>query len=361
MKVAIIGGGACGLVVANVLQKNNISYTIYEKNKVGKKILASGNGKANIYNTNLFKTAYNNRFAYDLVKEKYLKMVDFFTEIGLYTKTDLEGRTYPYSESSQTVLNCLIKDLKNLKEEYNIETIVKKNNKYYLNSEDDGFDYLVLATGSMAGMIKSKQTNYNAYLDSLNIKTTKLYPSLVGFKLADYPKSLSGVRVKVKASLYQKTKLIHEELGEVIFKDDGISGICILNLSFYYNQLNDKKNCQIVLDLIPTLDIKDIDINNLDGLLNVKLAKYLSNIKDPKNALKNLSFDILAPYDFEFCQVISGGISLKDINYNLSLKTDENIFIGGELLDVDGVCGGYNLMFAFCSGLLIGEELCNIK
>ncbi len=361
MKVGIIGGGACGLVVARILQENNISYTLFEKNKIGKKILASGNGKANIYNTNITSEFYNNQFASDLVGAMYAKLLVFFQRIGLYTKTDSEGRSYPYSESSLTVLNCLIENKTNLIENFEVKKIEKKNKQFFINDLDEGFDYLVLASGSMAGMIKSKQVGYNNYLNSLNLKMTPLRPSLVGFKLANYPKNLSGVRAKALVSLYQGTKLIHQEQGEVIFKNDGISGICVLNLSYYYNQLKAKNNCHLSLNFVPDYDVNINTKKELLGLLNNKLASYIGEFQDLNHYLRNLTFDILDTYDFEFCQVVSGGLNLDQINKDLTLKTEPHIFVGGELLDVDGACGGYNLMFAFSCGLLIGEMLCNIK
>lgn len=361
MKVGIIGGGACGLVVARILQENNIPYILFEKNKIGKKILASGNGKANIYNTNVSSEFYNDNFAYDLVSKMYAKLLIFLQRIGLYTKTDSEGRTYPYSESSLTVLNCLVDNYKHILEDFEVKKIVKKDNQFFINDLDEGFDYLVLASGSMAGMIKAKQNGYNSYLESLNLKTAPLKPSLVGFKLANYPNSLSGIRAKALVSLYQDTKLIHQEQGEVIFKDDGISGICILNLSYYYNQLKDKNNCQISLNFIPNYEVNISSKKELLGLLNMKLANYICEFQDLNHHIRNLTFDIIGTYDFEFCQVVSGGIVLDQINEDLSLKQESQIFVGGEVLDVDGACGGYNLMFAFSCGLLIGEMLCNIK
>ena len=363
MKIGIIGGGALGLTLAKILDKNNIEYELFERSLVGRKILASGNGKANIGNINLDADCYNHSFGYTLVKEYHSKIMDLFKEIGLIIKTDNEGRIYPYSESSLSVLNCLMPNTKNIVDNFPINSITQINGKYYLNDVRGPFDYLVLCTGSKASFIKKKQDGFNNYLSSLNLKTKEEHPSLVGFKLDGNFHKLNGVRIKCNASLIQDDKVLYSESGEAIIKSDGISGICIMNLSSRYARLNDKSNCYISLDLIPDLNIIIIDKKQLVGLLNPKLVEYFNNynIDEINTLLKNFKFKINDVYDFEFAQVVSGGIIIDNINDDLSLKEYTNIFVGGEVLDIDGVCGGYNMMFAFACALKIGDVLCNIK
>ena len=139
--------------------------------------------------------------------------------------------------------------------------------------------------------------------------------------------------------------------------------ICIMNLSSRYARLNDKSNCYISLDLISNLDLVINDKKDLIGLLNPKLVEYFNqfDIDEINNRLRDFRFKIIGVYDYEFAQVVSGGISLSNIDNDLRLIKDNHIFIGGEMLDIDGICGGYNLMFAFICGLVIGEKLCNIK
>lgn len=363
MKIGIIGGGACGLVLANILEENNIKYELFERNLVGRKILASGNGKANIANRNIKKDSYNNDLGY-LVSSKYQeKLFAFFDKLNLFIKSDSEGRIYPYSESSSTVLNCLLKRKLNIVENVPIHKIDKISGKYYLNDVRGPFDYLVLATGSFASFIKKKQEGFFNFLNNLDINLTKIYPSLVGFKVKEDIKRLNGVRLKAKVSLFQGTKLVYEEKGELIFKVDGISGICVMNLSSYYARLNDKSNCSINIDLASDINNKINSIDELEGLLNPKLADYIkmSRISDIDYFIHNFNLSIIGVYDYEFAQVLSGGIDISCVDKDLRLVKEPNIFVGGELLDVDGICGGYNLMFAFCSGLLIGEKICNIK
>ncbi|MDE6047349.1 MAG: NAD(P)/FAD-dependent oxidoreductase, partial [Anaeroplasmataceae bacterium] len=130
-----------------------------------------------------------------------------------------------------------------------------------------------------------------------------------------------------------------------------------------YARLKDKTGCSICLDVLPDIDVKIKNYDDLTSLVHPKLVEYFKSysIEEVNVLLHQLCFPIVGVYDFEFAQVVSGGISLDEITEHMNLKKDRNIYIGGELLDIDGMCGGYNLMFAFCSALKIGEELCNIK
>ncbi|MDE6408324.1 MAG: NAD(P)/FAD-dependent oxidoreductase [Anaeroplasmataceae bacterium] len=363
MKVAIIGGGACGLMLANILENHHISYELFEKSLVGRKILASGNGKANIGNILVKEEFYNHSFGYTLVKEYQSKLFSFWNDIGLHTKTDEEGRIYPYSESSLSVLECLMKRPLHIVENFPITSIHKLNNKYYLNEVRGPFDYIVIASGSIASFIPKKQQGFYDFLSSLEVKIKPTTPSLVGFKLDCNFKKLNGVRVKCKASLVKDHKVLYSEVGEAILKLDGISGICIMNLSSMYARLKDKSGCYISLDLLPDKEIKITSYEDLISLIPPKLVEDFKShsLEEVNELLHRFSFPILGVYDYEFAQVVSGGISLEEITEQMHLKKDSHIYVGGELLDIDGICGGYNLMFAFCSALKIGEELCNIK
>ncbi|MDE7263970.1 MAG: NAD(P)/FAD-dependent oxidoreductase [Anaeroplasmataceae bacterium] len=363
MKVAIIGGGACGLMLANILERQGISYELFEKSLVGRKILASGNGKANIGNINLTEEKYNHPFAYHLVKKYQNQLFQFWKDIGLYTKIDEEGRIYPISESSLSVLECLLKRPLHIVENFPVTSIHKLNQAYYLNEVRGPFDYVVLATGSIASFIPKKQAGFYSFLDSFGLNQSKIRPSLVGFKLSCDFKRLNGVRVKCVASLYQRKKLLYQETGEAILKVDGISGICIMNLSSIYARLKDKTDCELSLDLIPNISPVLVTHKDLIGLLHPKLVDYMNpySIQQVEELLHHFSFPIEGVYDFEFAQVVSGGIALEEITEQMNLSKAPNVYVGGELLDIDGMCGGYNLMFAFCSALKIGEELCNIK
>ncbi len=349
MNIAIIGGGACGLLLASLLEKLNISYTIFNKGKIGRKILASGNGKCNIANRVFEKEKYhNNPLAIEIISKQQIPFFDYLKELKIYTKEDDEGRMYPMSESSLSVFQAIMKKVHGPIIDCEIKTIHKKNGFYILNGEYGGFDKVVIATGSIANFKKPYPLQPNIIQD--NIKFHEFKPSLVGFTTNPNFKEISGVRHKCRVGLYQNKKCIHSEHGEVIFKDRGISGICIMNLSSYYNHLKEDKNCEVVLDL------SDQEYDDYTTILPPKLLNYVKTNNIP---IHSFSIPISGVYDFENAQVCSGGIAIDEIQNNLKLKKDNNIFTGGEVIDVDGVCGGYNLMFAFCCAMTIYEELKN--
>lgn len=356
MNIAIIGCGAGALLLSYKLNNKNI--TIFErKQKIGSKLLASGNGKCNLLNINARSNDYNNIEFISKLINTYTpsKVLDEFHKLGLLTKIDNEGRVYPNSMSSQTVLNLLLDNINaNIITNYLVKSITKINNKYKINDYPTLFDYVILDTGSNASLKKEFQSEPYDYLKSLNIGTTKLSPSLVGFKTLKNIKELSGLRVKTNVKLYVDNKLIHSELGEVIFKDNGISGIVIMNMSSYYNDTS-KSNAFIVLDLLYPYNIEDII--NIKGAIHPLLYNYYFKYNLKLNDLKEFIIPINSVYDIEFAQVISGGVPINLINDNLSLKSDNKIFLMGEMLDIDGVCGGYNLLFTFMCALKLYDEL----
>lgn len=356
MKLAIIGAGAGALYLASKLK--NFDITIFERSKkIGSKLLASGNGKCNLLNINARGCDYNKSSfvskLLDLYSPKFI--LNEFNKLGLLTKIDDEGRVYPNCESSLAVVNLLLDNIHaNIVLEYPVNTISKINNKYKINDYEELFDYVVLATGSCASLKKEYQMIPYNYLSSLNIKLTPLSSSLVGFKVYNDIKKLSGLRVKTNVKLYVDNELIHEERGEVIFKNDGISGIVIMNMSSYYNDTN-KKNAYIVLDLLyPYLEK---DIVNIKGAIHPLLYSYYISRKLTKNDLSNFKLDILDTYEKENAQVISGGVDILLINDDLSLKSDNKVYLMGEMLDIDGICGGYNLLFAFLCAQKIYDNL----
>lgn len=362
----IIGAGASGLLCGHELAKSDMNVIILEQsNKSGRKILASGNGRCNLSNTNLDMYFYNTN---DLRIERIINNFEaksYFNQIGVLTR-QIGTLLYPRSNQSLTVKNALMKNFDRvaLVEDCRALKIIKGDKGYLVKSSRGEYecDNIVIATGSPASLL-SGENSYDLVKD-LDLKVTKLYPSLVQVKTEPvYPK-LKGVRVKCRASLYIEDKLIESQSGEVLFSEQGLSGICIMQLSRLLPKENEK--AEISLDLLEEyseseavyfLDerLKLFGNYYLEGIFNDKLAKVLINV----NNLKDMRFKVLETYDHSKAQVMRGGVSLEEVNENLECLKYPGIYIAGEVLDVDGDCGGYNLHFAFASGYHIAKIILN--
>ncbi len=365
VNIAIVGAGASGLfLVKNLSSCKQFNIVVFEKNnKVGTKIKASGGGKANIFNTNLYPTAYNNPiFVQNLLQQVSVETIkQSFEQMGLRLAVDNENRVYPATFSSQSVVDVLLSQLPNhvkIITNYEVKQITKNGKTFQINDYNLNFDCLVLASGSPAGMNPTKRTDYNAYLNNLHFKQQPIAPSLVGFKLQAFPKIISGCRVKTNLSLYQNNNLIFKEFGEVTFKDDGVSGIVVLNASAWYNRLKNKDNCFLSFDFVcdDNYDLQKHWQQHHDfcGILSPKLNQLYQ--QKPFN-IRCLQFKILDVYDWEFAQVSSGGIILDTIDEHFQAKKIPNMYIIGEMLNIDAVCGGYNLFFAFASAYITAQHI----
>lgn len=366
--IAVIGAGASGLFLTKLLSEStNANIFVFEKtSKPGYKIKASGGGKANILNTQISGECYNNQafIANLLSRVNYETIYKKFEQMGLKMTVDEENRVYPSTFFSQTVLDVLLYQLSEKVHfiyDYEVQHIHREKQQYQINDYPTRFDKVVIASGSPAGMIGKNRKNFNLYLNDLNIIKEDFLASLVGFKIKNYPAQLSGCRCKAVCSLYQGKTLIHQEKGEVTFKDDGISGIVILNLSAYYNRLKDKNHCSIHLNLMyddPSYDVAKHwqRFHSFCGLIHPKLNKlYEQKAFD----LRHFALEISEPYELEFAQVCHGGIVLDEVNEDFELKKHPNIFAIGEALNIDGICGGYNLFFAWASAWVVAQKMRN--
>ena len=381
-KIAIIGGGSSGLFLANLLSKEVADVYILEKNnKLGKKILASGNGKCNFSNVYDLKNKYNNILANKII-EKYsvAETLENFKNNGLIYKNDELGRCYPVSECASSVLDCLKKSLQHshILLETEVKNIVKKNNRYYVEYKTGGefFDYVVCCSGSMASNLGSSKA-YD-YLRQLNVEISDLKASLTPVIVSEDLSLLKGVRVKCNVKLLDKQGCVcYYENGEILFKEDALSGIAVFNASSIINRKNSKY--KIVLDLSCGMSEDELrfyirnnskDVSNMfKGFLNDKLAEYILKRIPVNNELTEesinkiikeiyyLSFNVKGLYPLKEAQVCSGGIKLSQINENLELNKYPNVYVAGELLDIDGISGGYNLQFAWSSAGVIANDI----
>lgn len=387
----IIGAGASGLLSAIVAADNGNKVLIIEKNdNPGKKLLATGNGKCNFTNTHWTSDSFrgDSEFAYDVYKEfDYKKTIEYFEKIGIQC-LDKNGYCYPYSRQAKAVCDCLLHKLYKLGVKIvtgtNVVGISKKQEIFQVvtTSNDMGEEFysnnVLIATGGKS--YKSLGSDGSGYKLAKNFghHITGLYPALVKLYVTENIKMLEGVRVlaDVKLSISGKE---YRSFGEIIFGKDSISGIPVFEISRYAAiALAEKKEVVISIDLVTDKDVNELEhiidirkenISNktyrlLIGLVNEKIATYLSNNKENEdtkvlaNNLKGLRFSVSKPGEFDIAQVTAGGVDTKEISREtMESKLVKGIYFAGEIVNVDGNCGGYNLQWAWSSGYVVGNSI----
>lgn len=386
MKVAIIGAGPAGLAAARTSSKMHEVVVFDGNSDAGKKLLLTGSGRCNIGNTNNDLSKYhssNNELIKKIINDKNLDKVNkFFKEIGLVLKNK-NGYLYPYSEKSSSVLSCLKNSL-HVDFRFNtyIENIKRKDNKFIINGEV--FDKVIITTGGLS-YPKTGSTGKGLHLaEKFGLKVTNLNPSLMALETnTGLEKEWSGTRIEVNVSSYIDNSKIKEEHGELQLTSFGLSGICIFNLSRDIRlALNEEKSCEVKINFCPWTDDlskymeenENKSLTNIcDGFLDYKLTnlilKYLK-IRDKKwcelkideknkfiDTLTNFKVSIGDTKGYLDAQVTSGGVSLEEINLEtMESKLVKNLYFAGEVLDLDGDCGGYNLTISFITGLVAGDN-----
>ena len=391
-KIAIIGAGASGLFCSIILAQKGYCVTLLEKNtKAGRKILASGNGKCNITNTNLslnnFNTSSNNILIKDIIEQmNFKKLKEIFSNMGLMMVNGDGTKMYPMSMQASSVSEILYDTaLHNgvrfiFNEE--IQNIHYKNEEYILNNKYIS-KYLILANGSNAMLKLGSSDSGYKFAKQFNHKIINLLPSLVQLKSKDKSiYNLSGVKVNAAVTLVINKKNIKTVIADVLFTKYGLSGNSILELSRKTAiALSKNNNVVIHIDLMPEYSnkklfellqnrkqiLKNKESNFLlKSIINDKLINFVfknSNIKsksiekltkqDISNiiyCLKNVNVNVYDTNGFENAEVISGGVDLNDINTKtMESKKQKNLYFCGEILDVDGDCGGYNFHWAWSS------------
>lgn len=404
-KVVIIGGGASGLISSIFAKNKDNEVIILERNSVcGKKILATGNGRCNYWNEDQNLRHYNSTSKNLLEKiitlDNQKQIMTLFNRIGIVPKIK-NGYYYPTSNQAISIRNALVTEATKLGVKIYQDALVDKvthsNNKYIVefNNKKIIADSLIIATGSKASP-KTGSTGIGYTLaKSLGHTIIEPLPALVQLVgQGKYFTSWDGIRSDVNVSLYAANKFIKEETGEIQLTSYGVSGICIFNLSrFASAYLKENKKVEVVINFLPWLKEDAITYFDkrtslmpsrtifelLEGLLNNKLLntflsilkidesrKWTNMSKQEKinliNVLTNFHLPIIDTKSFDNAQVCSGGVDLSEINPNtMESLINKNLYIVGELLDVDGDCGGYNLSFAWISGMLAGKSIGVIK
>ena len=397
--IVIIGGGAAGLTAAIFAAKKGHKVTIIERNNTcGKKILITGNGKCNFWNEDQNLTHYhssNKEYIKNIInKETNEEILSFFKKIGIVPKIK-NGYYYPYSEQSSSIKNALLTEIKNLNIEiiYNITvTEITKKDNFIINPNKENIKTkkLIIATGSNACPKTGSNGIGYTIAQKLGHQIIKPYPGLVQLKgFEPYFKKWAGVRTDAIVTLYEDGKKIKEESGQLQLTDYGLSGICIFNLSSYIARNLENHKEEISINFTPWLKenqktwlknqnklVPDRTLEELlEGFLNYKLIPIILkeaglNQNQTLDKLKDFELDkliqkltdfkvkITGTNTFNEAQICTGGIPLTEINSKTmeSLKV-KNLYFTGEILDVNGDCGGYNLSFAWTTGMLAGKNI----
>ncbi len=400
MKYVVIGAGASGLVSAINLRRKNNEVILLEKNdKCGKKILTTGNGRCNYYNSDQDLKHYhstNNSLISEIINDKTNNMVlDFFDSIGIIPRIK-DGYYYPYSNTAISIQNTLVEEAKKIGVKIitncYVKDIEKKEDFFNIITNEDYIkcDKVVVSVGSSASL--REEVNMYKILEKLGHTVIKQYPALTRLNLdVKYLKEWSGIRNNASVKILVNDKLIREEYGEVLYTNNGLSGICIMQLSNIAAQELDKNNkvevvinnlydfCKTRNDFIEFMDERNSKLQNrniselLDTIINYKLVNILIreariNINAKWNSLSDRDKNVLASYFVDFrlniistddiskAQTVSGGVSLLEINpSNMESKLVNGLYLTGEVIDLFGDCGGYNLTISWTTGLLVGE------
>lgn len=396
--IVIIGGGVSGIVSAIKSFNGRNRITILERNdKCLKKLLLTGNGRCNYFNDDTSISNYHS-MREDLLdkvinSDNMSRILDFYNELGIIPKIK-NGYYYPFSNQASTVRDALLFEVMKLgvsiKYNYLVEKIECSNNKFIIN-DSIVCDKVIIATGSCSYPKTGSDGMGYDFLRKFGHNIIKPLPALVqlnsDFK---YCRELSGIRSDVMLSLYEDDEFISSSVGEVQLTDYGISGICTFNLSHFVTRgLDVGKKEVIKVNFLPfikdnymewfnTYSNKHNDKNIymlLCNILNYKLVKVILKVCSIDNEiyyneldynsrsllidnLTNFKFNIVSTKDFNFSQVCNGGVSLDEVNLSTfeSLIVD-GLYITGEVLDINGNCGGYNLICAVISGILVGDDL----
>src|SRR5574344_768208 len=400
MRVIIIGGGAAGLIAGIESARNKASVIILERNNsCGKKLLLTGNGKCNYLNEDLDNKHFysQNRDVLEqiLTAKNKDEVINFWHDLKIISKHK-NGYLYPNSNQSSTILNALLLASQKLNIKINTNTYVthvNQKSKGFLiktNKGDYDCDKVIVTCGGKTFPKTGSDGNGYVIAQSFNHQVVNIHPGLVQLIMKEnYLSTWAGIREDCSLKLYLNKKFIKEEKGEIQLTNYGISGICVMNLSSFI--LNNQQ-MEIKINFLPMFKDEEslktfLAQNKQDNLYNV-LAKCL-NSKLVKVILKQAAIDensfwnhissskqnelitflmsfnceIKGTRDFTEAQISVGGVSLSEINpITLESKIVPNLYFAGEILDVNGDCGGYNLTFAWLSGILVGKsigESCN--
>ncbi|MCQ2417870.1 MAG: aminoacetone oxidase family FAD-binding enzyme [Oscillospiraceae bacterium] len=392
-RIIIIGGGASGLAAAIAAADCGAEVIILERlPRIGKKILLTGNGKCNLGNAAPARKHYHGSVTNAVKIIQEFDVLQFFRRLGLLTRTDTEGRIYPFSNTAASVADAL----RFAAEQRHVQILCDKKitglqyqkNKWIISCEKETFsaEGVILAAGGSSAPNCGTDGNLLPLLKKMGYQIQPPKPALCPILTdTERVKPLKGMRVKANITLFDGKNPLKNEKGEVQFTDHALSGICVFNLARY---VTDSKKYSLSLDLLPEVSYPEtmallsellavrgkLPVSDfLTGLLPKRVAETLlkqcgikcteishtvipGHMKEIAHMLHDWQFPIKGTAGFPQSQVTAGGIAGKCIRPSLESALHRHLFFCGELTDVDGDCGGYNLMWAWASGSLAGRN-----
>lgn len=391
--IAIIGGGASGLMAAVAAKNEDTNVTVFERTKrVGKKILATGNGRCNMTNTGAGLKNYHGKdpsFVNGAIKRFWVnETLELFSELGILWKEEERGKVYPYSDTASAVLDVLRRRVERTGTEVrcdlDVRSIEKKNGKFIVRTysgTEDKFDKVIIAAGGKAAPDLGSNGSGYELLKSFGHKITALRPSLVQIKTdTDIVKKLKGIKIDANVTIGRNSSR-----GELLFTDYGLSGPPIFELT---SRLDGDKTIEI--DMMPdhtSDDVLNIIYERMAYLYDVPLEEFFTGMLNKRvgqallksvgvaplsressslteaeakkivSAIKGWRFNITGTMSWNNAQVTKGGAETAGFDSaTMESKLIKGLYACGEVLDIDGDCGGYNLQWAWSSGYIAGKN-----
>lgn len=400
--IAVIGGGASGLlaaIAAKIESGSHCRVVIFERNeRVGRKILSTGNGRCNLGNTVIQKENYGGSMVEKAfsIFEQAPKTEAYFRQMGLICRQE-EHRLYPYSNHASAVLDVLRLQLETLQIDVicncQITSIIPVKNQFRLQSDMHSYlaEKVIFSCGGYAAPTLGTDGSAFSMLKALHIHCNTCTPALCFLKTEpERVRALKGIRLFSQATLYRNGKLLKTERGEVQFTEQALSGICIFNLSAYCNPEGNHSVYEVALDLLPDWSLERVQSllwelyalrcefpieELLTGILQKRVCLQIlkqcgifqkhqrlvsscsiSELEQIAACLKEWRFSIIGKGDWKTAQVTCGGISAEEVRSTLESVKYKGLYFTGEALDLHGDCGGYNLNWAWASGWWAGTH-----
>lgn len=396
-EIVVIGGGAAGMAAAlRASEQPDTHVTMLERqNRIGRKLLSTGNGRCNLTNTGASAANYHGAdpIWVQSILDRYSpdRVLDFFGKLGLVTVTEYGGRVYPKSNHASSVLDVLRLALEreNLEVRTSLaaEHVHFQNGSFRVTAGGESFrsNRLIIACGGCAGSKLGGVMDGYELLKELGHTRTPLYPALTQLRTAsDYPKSLKGIKVDARIRLLSGERTVAEAVGDILFTENGLSGTAVMELSRAASAkgpltaslcLFEEEESTLFEDLCERRDRWPEQPGNqiLTGAVQSRLGQMLckesgisggtalAQITDPQlrklaAVLRDFRLPVSGVSGFDAAQVTAGGIRTEEFSAEtLESRIVPGLYACGEVLDVDGDCGGYNLQWAWASGLLAGE------